>query len=77
MLLPCFNWLIKKWFNALISFISTNGIQHSSKKFLGESASPFLNESTNNLLVFLNIDSIKQSKLLLFVCAVILDLYWF
>ena len=49
-------------------------MQHSSKKYLGESASPFLNESTNNLLVFLNIGSIKQSKLLLFVCAVILDL---
>ena len=52
-------------------------MQHSSKKFLVESSSPFLNESTNNLLVFLNVGSIKQSKLLLFVCAVILDLYWF
>ena len=37
----------------------------------------FLNESTNNLLIFLNVGSIRQSRLLFFGCVVISDLYLF
>ena len=41
------------------------------------SSSPFLNESTNDLLVYLNVRSIRQSRLLVFGCVVISDLYLF
>ena len=46
--------------------------------YLVGSSVPFLNESTKNLLMmFLNVGSIRQSKLLFFSCAVISDLYMF
>ena len=46
--------------------------------YLVGSSVPFLNESTKNLLMmFLNVGSIRQSKLLFFNCAVISDLYMF
>ena len=46
--------------------------------YLVGSPVPFLNESTKNLLMmFLNVGSIRQSKLLFFNCAVISDLYMF
>ena len=46
------------------------------KKILVGSSSPFLNKSIDNLLIFLNVEWIRQSKLLFFVCN-ISDLYLF
>ena len=50
-------------------------MQYSSKEFLVGLSMPFLNESTNNLLIFLNVGSIRQFKLLFFGCVAISDLY--
>ena len=57
--------------DALKPLISSNGTYYLSKEYLVGTLSPFLDEFTNNLLIFLNVGSIKQSKLLFFGCAVI------
>ena len=63
--------------NASKSFISTNGTSYLSNEFLVGSSLPFLNKSTNNRLIFINVGSIRRSKLLVFGCVFILDLYLF
>ena len=63
--------------NKLKSFISINGIRYSSKELLVGPSFPFLNERTNNLLMFLQVGSIRSSKLVCFFCVVISDLYLF
>ena len=55
-----FYWLIKT-VNALKSLISTDSMSYSSKYFLVRLSSTFLNESTNSLLIFLNVDKMFQS----------------
>ena len=50
-------------------------MQYSLKEFLVGLSIPFLNESTNNLLIFLNVGSIRQFKLLFFGYVAISDLY--
>ena len=50
-------------------------MQYSLKEFLVGLSIPFLNESTNNLLIFLNVGSIRQFKLLYFGYVAISDLY--
>ena len=52
-------------------------MEYLSKEFLVGSSVPFLNESTNNLLLCLNVGSIRWSKLLFLGCVVISDLYLF
>ena len=62
MLLVCFLLADQKMVccqtHALKSLISTNGMQYLSKEFFIGSVLPFLNESTNNLVVFINVGSI-------------------
>ena len=50
-------------------------MQYSLKEFLVGLSIPFLNESTNNPLIFLNVESIRQFKLLFFGYVAISDLY--
>ena len=61
-------WLIKKWF-------INNPLKSLYQFFLKEphvgSSLPFVNESTNNLLMFLKVGSIRKSKLLLFGSGII------
>ena len=52
-------------------------MKYLSKESLVGSLLQFLNERTNNLLIFLNVGSIIQSKLLFFGSALISDLYLF
>ena len=79
-LFVCCYWRIKNGLllmDALKPLISSNGTYNLSKEYLVGTLSPFLDEFTNNLLIFLNVGSIKQSKLLFFGCAVIWDLHLF
>ena len=45
--------------HALKSLISTNGMQYLLKESLVGLPLPFLNEGTNNLIIFLNVASIR------------------
>ena len=59
------------------SLIFSKGMEYSQKQFLVGSSSPYLNERTGNILMLLNVKSIIKSKLLLFGCVVISNLYLF